>query len=131
VGDFRIDDVSDIVRLGEVFDYLTEMRNDAQQRSWAIEDDAFVIKDNLEEFTAIVREAHPEAVIKTLRGYQSIGQVTSFEILETVIAYFQMETRLELRMACLDLFTAVVALDADVPRVLQVTCYRPARAVQY
>ena len=66
------------------------MQNDAQQRSWSIYDDAGIIQEYLEEFISIVEDADIRAVTNMIATFQSPGQLGSYEIVETLVVYYQM-----------------------------------------
>ena len=47
----------------------------------------------LEELLALVTEADPRVVAKLVATYTSVGQLGQYEILDTLVVYYQMETR--------------------------------------
>ena len=66
------------------------------------------------------QQGDPASVMAAVRAFQSPGQVGRYEIVETLVVYYQMETRLPLRQRLLALFRALGGRDADVYTVLQV-----------
>ncbi len=69
---------------------------------------------------SLVQQGDPAAVARIIRTYASVGQVGEHEIVETLVVYYQMETRLELRLLLLRLFGALGTLDRAVFSVLLV-----------
>jgi hypothetical protein len=65
----------DFERLVVIFEELTTMKNDAQQRSWSSSDDAGVISEYLEEFISVVEDANPREVVDAVTQFQSPGMV--------------------------------------------------------
>jgi len=74
---------ADVLRLREVIDELTAMKNDAQQRSWSVYDDSPVILEYLEEFLALATEADPRAVASVIETFTSGGS-GRYEVLDTL-----------------------------------------------
>ncbi len=132
----------DAKRLSTIMTELTDMKNDAQQRSWSIYDDSDIIQEYLDEFlvlmevpaakmfslhmffnflyTVNLQQADPRGVALGVRLFHSPGQVGKYEIVDTLVVYYQMETRVLLRLRLLRLFFRCVELDADIIAVLQV-----------
>eukprot|EP00047_Mylnosiga_fluctuans_P017398 m.61081 g.61081 ORF g.61081 m.61081 type:complete len:693 (-) comp7060_c0_seq1:698-2776(-) len=111
---------SDRPRLEAIMQELTDMKNDAQQRSWSIYDDSDVIGEYLGELKQLVGEADPQVVVSVLRGWNSPGQQGAYEFAETLVVYYQMESRVNLRELVLELFFEFGALDPELNLTLQV-----------
>eukprot|EP00039_Didymoeca_costata_P015407 m.261250 g.261250 ORF g.261250 m.261250 type:complete len:724 (+) comp16217_c0_seq3:2230-4401(+) len=114
-----LDGGMDNERLNIIFEELTAMKNDGQERSWAVSDETDVIQEYLEELLDLVKNADPRAVFKNLRDFNSVGQTGSFEFLETLVTYFQMEANKHIRMLLIQLFKALAELRRNISEMLQ------------
>ncbi|KFP67329.1 NCK-interacting protein with SH3 domain, partial [Cariama cristata] len=95
-------------RLEVIFADLARHKDDAQQRSWALYEDENVICCYLEELLRIlVCYADPEVCKKMCKKNE-------FESVLSLVAYYQMEHRVPLRLLLLKCFGAMCNLDAAV-----------------
>lgn len=94
-------------RLEVIFTDMTRHKDDAQQRSWALYEDENVILCYLEELLLILTDADPEVCKKMCRRNQ-------FEAVLSLVAYYQMEHRVQLRLLLLKCFGAMCNLDASI-----------------
>ncbi|XP_075430635.1 NCK-interacting protein with SH3 domain isoform X2 [Ascaphus truei] len=94
-------------RLEVIFADLTRHKDDAQQRSWALYEDENVILCYLEELLLILTDADPEVCNKMCKKNQ-------FEAVLSLVAYYQMEHRVPLRLLLLKCFGAMCNLDASI-----------------
>ncbi|XP_030357273.1 NCK-interacting protein with SH3 domain isoform X1 [Strigops habroptila] len=94
-------------RLEVIFADLARHKDDAQQRSWALYEDENVICCYLEELLRILTDADPEVCKKMCKKNE-------FESVLSLVAYYQMEHRVPLRMLLLKCFGAMCNLDAAV-----------------
>ncbi|XP_027693001.1 NCK-interacting protein with SH3 domain isoform X3 [Vombatus ursinus] len=94
-------------RLEVIFADLARRKDDAQQRSWALYEDENVICCYLEELLRILTDADPEVCRK-------MCQKNEFEPVLSLVAYYQMEHRVPLRLLLLKCFGAMCSLDAAV-----------------
>ncbi|XP_074139310.1 NCK-interacting protein with SH3 domain [Sminthopsis crassicaudata] len=94
-------------RLEVIFADLARRKDDAQQRSWALYEDENVICCYLEELLRILTDADPEVCRK-------MCQKNEFESVLSLVAYYQMEHRVALRLLLLKCFGAMCSLDAAV-----------------
>ncbi|XP_064633439.1 NCK-interacting protein with SH3 domain-like [Lineus longissimus] len=103
----NIENSHDAQRLSVILSQMAECKDDSQQRSWALHEDEAMIKGCLEELISILSNAN-----------QSIcRQVISrnhFEALDTLVLYYQMETRVSIRLLLLKSFGALCNLEARV-----------------
>ncbi|CAH2248120.1 NCK-interacting with SH3 domain isoform X1 [Pelobates cultripes] len=90
-------------RLEVIFADLARHKDDAQQRSWALYEDENIILCYLEELLLILTDADPEVCKKN-----------QFESILSLVAYYQMEHRVPLRLLLLKCFGAMCNLDADI-----------------
>ncbi|XP_057246209.1 NCK-interacting protein with SH3 domain isoform X2 [Malurus melanocephalus] len=94
-------------RLEVIFADLARHKDDAQQRSWALYEDENVICCYLEELLRILTDADPEVCKKMCKK-------NDFESVLSLVAYYQMEHRVPLRLLLLKCFGAMCNLDAAV-----------------
>ncbi|XP_015745801.2 NCK-interacting protein with SH3 domain isoform X2 [Python bivittatus] len=94
-------------RLKVIFTDLARHKDDAQQRSWALYEDESVICCYLEELLQILTDADPEVCKKMCRKNE-------FESVLSLVAYYQMEHRVPLRLLLLKCFGAMCNLDAAI-----------------
>ncbi|XP_009994980.1 PREDICTED: NCK-interacting protein with SH3 domain [Chaetura pelagica] len=94
-------------RLEVIFADLARHKDDAQQRSWALYEDENVICCYLEELLRILVNADPEVCKKMCKKNE-------FESVLSLVAYYQMEHRVPLRLLLLKCFGAMCNLDAAV-----------------
>ncbi|XP_066473784.1 NCK-interacting protein with SH3 domain isoform X2 [Tiliqua scincoides] len=94
-------------RLKVIFADLARHKDDAQQRSWALYEDENVICCYLEELLRILSDADPEVCKKMCRKNE-------FESVLSLVAYYQMEHRVPLRLLLLKCFGAMCNLDAAI-----------------
>ncbi|XP_029457144.1 NCK-interacting protein with SH3 domain isoform X2 [Rhinatrema bivittatum] len=97
----------DELRLEVIFADLTRHKDDAQQRSWALYEDENVISCYLEELLLILTDADPEVCKKMCKKNE-------FESVHSLVAYYQMEHRVPLRLLLLKCFGAMCNLDAAI-----------------
>ncbi|XP_032892790.1 NCK-interacting protein with SH3 domain isoform X3 [Amblyraja radiata] len=94
-------------RLEVIFADLARHKNDAQQRSWALHEDESIISCYLEELLGILTDADPEVCKRMVKK-------SHFEAILSLIAYYQMEHRVALRLFLLKCFGAMCNLDAAI-----------------
>ncbi|NXO00229.1 SPN90 protein, partial [Rhinopomastus cyanomelas] len=94
-------------RLEVIFADLARHKDDAQQRSWALYEDENVICCYLEELLRILTDADPDVCKKMCKKNE-------FESVLSLVAYYQMEHRVPLRLLLLKCFGAMCNLDAAV-----------------
>nr|XP_009686545.1 PREDICTED: NCK-interacting protein with SH3 domain isoform X1 [Struthio camelus australis] len=98
-------------RLEVIFTDLARHKDDAQQRSWALYEDENVICCYLEELLRILTDADPDVCKKMCKKNE-------FESVLSLVAYYQMEHRVPLRLLLLKCFGAMCNLDAAVISML-------------
>ncbi|XP_051874022.1 NCK-interacting protein with SH3 domain-like isoform X3 [Pristis pectinata] len=94
-------------RLEVIFADLARHKNDTQQRSWALHEDESIISCYLEELLGILTDADPEVCKRMIKK-------NHFEPILSLIAYYQMEHRVALRLFLLKCFGAMCNLDAAI-----------------
>ncbi|XP_069793009.1 NCK-interacting protein with SH3 domain isoform X1 [Narcine bancroftii] len=94
-------------RLEVIFTDLARHKNDTQQRSWALHEDESIISCYLEELLGILTDADPQVCKRMIKK-------NHFEPILSLIAYYQMEHRVTLRLFLLKCFGAMCNLDAAI-----------------
>nr|KAG5691816.1 hypothetical protein BaRGS_016628 [Batillaria attramentaria] len=97
----------DAQRLTVIFTELTACKDDSQQRSWALYEDEAVIHEYLEELLSILENAKPAICRKVVAR-------DNYEILHSLVQYYQMETRAVLCRLLLKVFGALCSLQKEV-----------------
>ncbi|EGD80751.1 hypothetical protein PTSG_01339 [Salpingoeca rosetta] len=111
----------DEITLTELFERISGYAEDAQQRGWAIDDDTAEIHQCLHQFRRLVDDANPTVVMRLVRQWLTPGRTGQYEIVEILSVFYQMETRVDLRLEMLLLLIALIKLDMDVIPILQLT----------
>ncbi|KAK3580163.1 hypothetical protein CHS0354_030278 [Potamilus streckersoni] len=101
----------DLVRLNELFRELKSCKDDSQQRSWALHEDEILILRHLQELLSILENAKKSTSRKALSS-------SNYECVYDLVQYYQMETRVKLRLLLLQVFGAMCGLDVMVISVL-------------
>lgn len=101
----------DYERLCELFEELTECKDDSQQRGWHLHEDEDIINSNLEEMLSILENAKQSVSRKALAN-------ENYEGVYSLVQYYQMENRLRLKLVLLRVFGAMCSLDSAVISLL-------------
>ncbi|XP_071807661.1 NCK-interacting protein with SH3 domain-like [Asterias amurensis] len=104
-GSLSIEGSKDMERLMVIFSELTDCKNDSQQRSWALHEDEAVISEYLEELSSILSDANPDVC-------KAVIQRDNYEVINSLILYYQMEMRTSLRLLLLKVFGVLCGLEA-------------------
>eukprot|EP00041_Stephanoeca_diplocostata_P019158 m.407664 g.407664 ORF g.407664 m.407664 type:complete len:831 (-) comp21229_c0_seq1:35-2527(-) len=113
-------DNTDTVRLELLMEDITAIVEDTQQRNWAAgSDDTNAIHAVLHEMLVLVRDADSKRVRHLVEAFQSVGRAGVYEIVETLVVYYQMETRAVLRDDLVKLFVCLTHNNPAVLPVLQ------------
>ncbi|XP_060078958.1 NCK-interacting protein with SH3 domain-like [Ylistrum balloti] len=94
----------DSMRLQYVFSELVACKDDSQQRSWALHQDQQIIQGHLDELLSVLENAKASVCRRAVAK-------DSYEVLHNLVQYFQMETRLSLRLSLLQVFGALCSLE--------------------
>lgn len=103
----NVEDSSDYMRLQELFMELTARKDDSQQRGWALHEDEAIITSLLEELLSILENA------KQSHSQRAVAS-ENYECVHNLVQYYQMETRVPLRLLLLRVFGAMCSLDSMV-----------------
>ncbi|XP_076073672.1 NCK-interacting protein with SH3 domain-like [Mytilus galloprovincialis] len=93
--------------LQDLLTKLTECKDDAQQRSWSLFADQQTISEYLDELLSILENAKSSVCRKVIAKNR-------YEALHNLVEYYQMETRVSLRMTLLKCFGAMCSLEASI-----------------
>jgi len=89
--------------LGLAFANLKEIKDDAQQRNWAIEDDQSKISNILEEILTTLSSEDKKECLKVLSN-------DDFTAVVTLANYYQMESRVSIRLMALQVLAVVCSV---------------------
>lgn len=101
----------DAKRLREIFFELQNVKDDEEQRSWALYEDENAIVEILQELLSILANADV-AISKYCIAQEN------YEAVVCLVMYYQMEVRVTIRLLVLKVFGAMCALDPHVISVL-------------
>ncbi|XP_039263600.2 NCK-interacting protein with SH3 domain-like [Styela clava] len=101
-------------KLGLALANLQEIKDDAQQRNWAIGNDEDKIMGILNEILSELTSLDKKSSIKLLSHDQHVA-------LHTLVDYHQMETRVSLRLVVLQIFGVICSLSRNLVSVLLAT----------
>lgn len=101
----------DAKRLREIFFELKNVKEDEEQRSWALYEDENAISEILQELLSILANADV-AISKHCIAEEN------YEAVVCLVMYYQMEVRVTIRLLVLKVFGAMCALDSHVISVL-------------
>eukprot|EP01135_Chromosphaera_perkinsii_P008203 Nk52_evm25s1178 gene=Nk52_evmTU25s1178 len=89
-------DQRDKQRLEVIFGELKYCKNDSEQRNWAVYDDSSIVEEYLVELSSLLESADRKLTCKMVRNDR-------YDIVQCLIAYYQMETRANLRILLLQI----------------------------
>ncbi|XP_019618465.1 PREDICTED: NCK-interacting protein with SH3 domain-like [Branchiostoma belcheri] len=101
------DGSQDSERLEVIFSEMSSVKDDSQQRSWHLYEDQSIILEYLEELMSILENAMPAVCRKAV-------QKNNYEVLHNMVQYYQMEHRLPIRLALLQVFAGLCGLEREV-----------------
>nr|CAB3264231.1 NCK-interacting protein with SH3 domain-like [Phallusia mammillata] len=93
----------DMESLGLAFANLAEIKDDAQQRNWAINDDELKISNILNDILQFLTECSKEVCMKVVSSNQ-------YAAIMTLATYYQMETRPSIRITLLQIIGVLCAI---------------------
>jgi hypothetical protein len=107
----KVDGSADMARLQEIFFQLRDVREDSQQRGWAVHDDLGAIMEYLSELLQILCDADQEVTRAAVRE-------DKYENILMLIGYYDIEPRIPIRLLMLQVFGVLCGLDREVVSVL-------------
>ncbi|XP_047513038.1 NCK-interacting protein with SH3 domain isoform X2 [Pieris napi] len=99
-----IDAAPDALRMMTALNSLSKAANDAQQRGWALHDDAHDIQTQLLELISVMSNADVNISQHVLSSHR-------YAYVSTLVQYYQMETRWPLRQLLLQAFGVMCGLE--------------------
>ncbi|XP_030038903.2 NCK-interacting protein with SH3 domain [Manduca sexta] len=99
-----IDAAPDALRMMTALNALSKAANDAQQRGWALHDDAHDIQTQLLELISVMSNADVNICQHVLSSHR-------YAYVTTLVQYYQMETRWPLRQLLLQAFGVMCGLE--------------------
>ncbi|KAJ2952666.1 hypothetical protein O0L34_g7004 [Tuta absoluta] len=99
-----IDAAPDAMRMMTALNSLSKAANDAQQRGWALHDDAHDIQTQLLELISVMSNADVNISQHVLSSHR-------YAYVSTLVQYYQMETRWPLRQLLLQAFGVMCGLE--------------------
>ncbi|ELT89621.1 hypothetical protein CAPTEDRAFT_130967, partial [Capitella teleta] len=97
----------DTERLSEILMGLAECKEDSQQRSWFLHEDEHKISSYLEELISIAGNADPNVTRRVIAQ-------DKYQAIHDLVLYYQMETRVTLRLLLLQAFGILCSLHAQI-----------------
>jgi len=94
-------DFTDLINL---FDELTKMKEDDQQRNWMLYEDETIIMRNLNRVCQTLQNASQDICRHVLSRYK-------YSYVQNLVEYYQMETRWSIRKILIETFTLMCSLD--------------------
>ena len=113
-------DYTNLVRL---LDLLTKMKEDDQQRNWMLYEDEAIITQQLSSVCSTLQEASKEISVSVLARYK-------YFYVQSLVEYFQMETRWIIRRLLIETFTVMCSLDPTNIIPLMLVSVLPLELVQ-
>ncbi|VVC45571.1 Domain of unknown function DUF2013,SH3 domain [Cinara cedri] len=95
----------------QLLGYLTEAKEDSQQRSWQIYDDHVQIENCLIELTSILKNADPMVINHILK-------VDQYSSINSLLEYYQMELRWVIQKRLLEIFSELCKLNFVVVEII-------------
>ncbi|XP_050421575.1 NCK-interacting protein with SH3 domain [Adelges cooleyi] len=99
-----LENTKDGQSMQQLLEYLSEAKEDSQQRSWQIYDDHVQIEDCLVKLGGILKNADPLVINHVLK-------VDQFRSVSNLLDYYQMELRWAIRKRLLEVFTQLCKLN--------------------
>ncbi|XP_050544440.1 NCK-interacting protein with SH3 domain isoform X2 [Daktulosphaira vitifoliae] len=99
-----LENTKDAQNMQQIFKYLSETKEDSQQRSWQVYDDHIQIENYLIELTNILKNADPMITNHLLK-------VDQFRSVNDLLDYYQMELRWVIQKHLLEVFTELCKLN--------------------
>ncbi|XP_023248469.1 NCK-interacting protein with SH3 domain isoform X3 [Copidosoma floridanum] len=107
----NLEETYDANRLKIIFTELTSCKEDSQQRSWMLHEDEPTICEHIKELTSILTNADARVSRHVLRQDHYDG-------VDTLIQYYQMETRWTIRQLLLQSFGVMCTLDPVIVTIM-------------
>ena len=97
-----------------LFDDLTKMKEDDEQRNWMLYEDEEVILGNLNKLCTTLQNASREVVLHVLGKHK-------YFYVQNLVEYFQMETRWSIKKLLIETYTVMCSLDRNIVSLMLVS----------
>ena len=104
-------DYSDLVR---IFDELTKMKEDDQQRNWMLYEDEKIILTHLSKLCSTLQNASKDVCLHALGKHK-------YFYVQNLVEYFQMETRWSIRKLLIETYSIMCSLDKNIRSLMLVS----------
>lgn len=104
-------DYNDLVSM---FDELTKAKEDDQQRNWMLHEDEELILNQLSRICSTLQNASQEVCLHVLRRHK-------YFYVQSLVEYFQMETRWSIRKLLIETYTFMCTLDQNIVSLMLVS----------
>ena len=104
-------DYTDLVNM---FDELTKMKEDDQQRNWMLYEDEDNILRNLHSLCSTLQNASQDVCLNVLSKHK-------YFYVQNLVEYFQMETRWSIRKLLIETYTIMCSLDRNIVSLMLVS----------
>ena len=104
-------DYTDLVNM---FDELTKMKEDDQQRNWMLYEDEDNILRNLHSLCSTLQNASQDVCLNVLAKHK-------YFYVQNLVEYFQMETRWSIRKLLIETYTIMCSLDRNIVSLMLVS----------
>lgn len=106
-----------------LLDLLTKMKEDDQQRNWMLYEDEAIITGQLSSVCSTLQGASQDVSVHVLARYK-------YFYVQSLVEYFQMETRWAIRKLLIETFTVMCSLDSTNIIPLMLVSVLPLELVQ-
>ena len=113
----------DYKELVTLLDLLTKMKEDDQQRNWMLHEDESTITHQLSRLCRTLQNASQDISVHVLGRYK-------YFYVQSLVEYFQMETRWSIRKLLIETFTVMCSLDSKNIISLMLESVLPLELVQ-
>jgi len=103
----EIQSSQDFANLVSLFDELTKMKEDDQQRNWMLYEDEAIIVANLSRVCQTLQNASPDICRHVLRRFK-------YSYVQNLVEYYQMETRWSIRKILIETFTLMCSIEKEI-----------------
>ena len=104
----------DYTDLVSMFDELTKAKEDDQQRNWMLHEDEEIILNQLGQLGSTLQNASRDVCLHVLRKHK-------YFYVQSLVEYFQMETRWSIRKLLIETYTLMCTLDQNIVSLMLVS----------
>lgn len=104
----------DYTDLVSMFDELTKAKEDDQQRNWMLHEDEEIILSQLGQLCSTLQNASRDVCLHVVRRHK-------YFYVQSLVEYFQMETRWSIRKLLIETYTLMCTLDQNIVSLMLVS----------